>query len=216
MFSSIKVCIGECMTSTDDSVAPLGLAEFAQCIQSIRGRRVVLDSDLAAFYGETTKRFNQQVSRNRQRFPEDFVFQLSTEEAASLRLQIATLNRRRGQHRKFLPYAFTEHGAIMVATLLRSSRATQMSIHVVRAFVEMRALVKSSRELSAKVNHLERKVAVHDREIAELADSMGQLLAAPSPEHERRPIGFIAPGENAAPYVKSRPKAKTPQKAGSG
>ena len=94
---------------------PLSIGEVAQRIVLIRGQRVVLDTDLAAFYGETTKRFNQQVSRNRAWFPEDFMFQLSAEEVAALRLQSATLKTGRGQHRKFLPWAFTEHGALMAS-----------------------------------------------------------------------------------------------------
>jgi ORF6N domain len=128
---------------------PLSIGEVAQRIILIRGRRVVLDTDLAAFYGETTKRFNQQVSRNRARFPEDFMFQLSDEEFASLRLQSATLKSGRGQHRKYLPFAFTEHGTIMAATLLNSPRATALSIYVVRAFVELRGLLSTSKELAA-------------------------------------------------------------------
>jgi hypothetical protein len=167
---------------------------MAQRILSIRGRRVVLDTDLAAFYGETTKRFNQQVSRNRSRFAEDFMFQLSMEEFAALRLQSATLKTGRGQHRKVLPYAFTEHGAIMAATLLNSPRATALSIHVVRAFVELRGLLGGNRELAGKVHALERKVTVHERNIAQLADSMAELLAVPAPT-PKRPIGFIDPDD---------------------
>ena len=103
---------------------PLSIGEIAQRIHLIRGQRVVLDADLAAFYGETTKRFNQQVSRNLARFPADFMFQLNEVEFSALRLQFATLKTGRGQHRKYLPYVFTEHGAIMAATLLNSPRAT--------------------------------------------------------------------------------------------
>lgn len=172
--------------------APLSIGEVAQRIVLIRGQRVVLDTDLAAFYGETTKRFNQQVNRNRARFPEDFMFQLSDEEFAALRLQSATLKTGRGQHRKYLPYAFTEHGAIMAATLLNSPRATALSIYVVRAFVELRGLLSANKELATKVHALERKVSVHERNIAELADSMAALLATPAPP-PKRPIGFINP-----------------------
>ena len=169
---------------------PLSIGEIAQRIQLIRGQRVVLDTDLAAFYGETTKRFNQQVNRNRERFPEDSMFQLSDEEYASLRLQFATLKTGRGQHRKYLPYVFTEHGAIMAATLLNSPRATALSVYVVRAFVELRGMLTSNRELANKVNTLERKVSVHERNIAELVDSMAELLAVPlSPP--KRSIGFV-------------------------
>lgn len=153
---------------------------------------MVLDADLAEFYAETTKRFNQQVSRNRQRFPGDFMFQLAAEEFAALRLQSATLKAGRGRHRKYLPYAFTEHGAIMAATLLNSPRATALSIYVVRAFVELRGLVSTNKELATKVHALERKVSVHERNIAQLADSIAELLTAPATP-PRRPIGFVTP-----------------------
>ena len=199
-------------TGTGTATAqPLSIGEIAQRILLIRGQRVVLDTDLAGFYGETTKRFNQQVSRNRQRFPEDFVFQLSDEEAAASRLQSATLKTGRGQHRKYLPHVFTEHGAIMAATLLNSPRATALSIYVVRAFVELRGIVSSNKELASKVHSLERKVSVHERNIAELADSMAQLLSAP-PAPPKRPIGFVLPedkGDSSKSKVasaKARPK----------
>jgi len=192
---------------------PLSIGEVAQRIVLIRGQRVVLDSDLAAFYGETTKRFNQQVSRNRTRFPEDFMFQLSDEEAAALRLQSATLNgglkTGRGQHRKYLPYAFTEHGAIMAATLLNSHRATALSIYVVRAFVELRGFLGANKELATKVHALERRASVHERNIAELADSMAALLATPPPP-PKRPIGFIDPEpEDKGKKNSSQAKSKT-------
>ena len=175
---------------TPPAAAPLSIGEIAQRIHLIRGQRVVLDTDLAAFYGETTKRFNQQVSRNRARFLEDFMFQLNEDEFAALRLQFATLKTGRGQHRKYAPYVFTEHGAIMAATLLNSPRATALSVYVVRAFVELRGLLTSNRELASKVHTLERKVSVHERNIAELVDSMAELLAAPPPP-PKRSIGFL-------------------------
>lgn len=176
---------------------PLSIGEVAQRIQLIRGQRVVLDTDLAAFYGETTKRFNQQVSRNRERFPDDFMFQLTVDEAAALRLQSATLKSGRGQHRKYLPYVFTEHGAIMAATLLNSPRATALSVYVVRAFVALRGILSSNRELAGKVHSLERKVSVHERNIAELVDSMAELLATPPapPPPPKRSIGFVTQEE---------------------
>ena len=174
------------------NTAPLSIGEIAQRIQLIRGQRVVLDTDLAAFYGETTKRFNQQVNRNRARFPDDFMFQLDEQEFAALRLQFATLKTGRGQHRKYLPKVFTEHGAIMAATLLNSPRATELSVYVVRAFVELRGMLTSNRELASKVHTLERKVSVHERNIAELVDSMAELLAVPPPP-PKRPIGFVTP-----------------------
>lgn len=177
-------------TTSTPNIDPLSIGEVAQRIQLIRGQRVVLDTDLAAFYGETTKRFNQQVKRNLARFPSDFMFQLDDEEFAALRLQTATLKTGRGQHRKYLPYAFTEHGAIMAATLLNSPRATALSVYVVRAFVELRGMLHANQALATKVHQLERKVSVHERSIAQLADSMAEMLAAP-PAPAKRPIGFV-------------------------
>jgi phage regulator Rha-like protein len=198
----------------ENTLQPLAVTEIAQRIRLIRGHRVVLDTDLAAFYGETTKRFNQQVNRNLKRFPPDFMFQLDDEEFAALRLQSATLKPGRGQHRKYLPHAFTEHGAIMAATLLNSERATDISVHVVRAFVEMRAMLATNREMSNKLHQLERKVAGHDASIAGLIDSMRQLLMPPDPP--KRPIGFVTPDDqpkpkaakhaNRAPIAKRLPK----------
>lgn len=176
---------------------PLSIGEVAQRIHLIRGQRVVLDADLASFYGETTKRFNQQVNRNRARFPEDFMFQLNDEEFANLRLQFATSSLKGASHgshggRRYAPMAFTEHGAIMASMVLNSERATALSVYVVRAFVELRGMLSTNRELATKVHALERKVSVHERNIAELVDSMSNLLAAPPPP-PKRPIGFITP-----------------------
>ena len=141
------------------------------------------------------------------RFPADFMFQLDAEEFTALRLQSATLNTGRGQHRKYLPYAFTEHGAIMAATLLNSPRATEISVHVVRAFVELRAMLATNREMSNKLYQLERKVSRHDQAIAELIDSMRQLLAPPDPP--KQPIGFVPPQDKS-----KGPKEARGQKAG--
>ena len=181
--------------ATDTTHEPLSIGDIAGRIRLVRGQRVVLDADLAAFYGETTKRFNQQVRRNLARFPADFMFQLDAEEFAALRLQSATLNAGRGQHRKYLPLAVTEPGAIMAATLLNSPRATEISVHVVRAFVELRAMLATNREMSNKLYQLERKVSRHDQAIAELIDSMRQLLAPPDPP--KRPIGFVPPQDKS-------------------
>ena len=177
--------------------APLSISDIAQRILLIRGQRVILDTDLAAFYGETTKRLNQQVSRNRERFPDDFMFQLNDEEFANLRLQFATSSLKASHGgRRYAPMAFTEHGAIMASMLLNSPRATALSVHVVRAFVELRSLLASNRELATKVHSLERKVSVHERNIAELVDSMAELLAPPAAS-PKRPIGFITPEDKA-------------------
>lgn len=192
-------------TPSEAPPAPLDANDIAQRIQLIRGQRVILDVDLAAFYGETTKRFNQQVRRNLARFPADFMFQLDTEEAQALRLQSATLDaadkpnqgasrgQGRGRYSKYLPLAFTEHGAIMAATLLASPRATQISVYVVRAFVQWRSMLATNRELAQKLHVLERKVSKHDDSIGELIETMRQLLAEPAPH--KRPIGFVHPKE---------------------
>ena len=177
---------------------PLSISDIAQRILLIRGQRVILDTDLAAFYGETTKRLNQQVSRNRERFPDDFMFQLNDEEFANLKLQFATSSLKASHGgRRYAPMAFTEHGAIMASMLLNSPRATALSVHVVRAFVELRSLLTSNRELATKVHSLERKVSVHERNIAELVDSMAELLAPPAAS-PKRPIGFITPADTAS------------------
>ena len=170
---------------------PLSIGEIAQRIHLIRGQRVVLDTDLAAFYGETTKRFNQQVNRNLNRFPAGFMFQLNEQEFANLRLQFATSSLKGGHGgRRYAPLAFTEHGAIMASMVLSSPRATELSVYVVQAFVELRGMLTSNRELANKVNTLERKVSVHERNIAELVDSMAELLAVP-PSPPKRSIGFV-------------------------
>lgn len=175
------------------AIAP-ATQHIARDILVLRGQRVIIDSDLAALYGVTTKRFNEQVRRNRERFPEDFMFQLTTQEAAALRSQFATLKTGRGQHRKYLPYAFTEHGAIMAASVLNSPRAVEMSVYVVRAFVRLREMLASNRELARQFAQLEarldKKLADHDEAIAAILSAIRQLMNPPSPG--RRPIGFTA------------------------
>ena len=174
----------------NEQVALIPAEHIAQSIFVLRGQRVLLDSELAALYGVTTKRFNEQVKRNLTRFPEDFMFQLSTAEANALRSQFATLKTGRGQHRKYLPYAFTEHGAIMAATILNSSLAIEMSVHVVRAFVQLRDLLTSNRQLAEKFAELERKVSSHDQAIAGILKAIRELMHTPEPK--KRPIGFTA------------------------
>jgi hypothetical protein len=146
----------------------------------------MLDADLAELYGVETRRLNEQISRNRGRFPEDFMFQLTAEEFANLKSQFATSSW--GGRRK-LPYAFTEHGAIMAASVLNSPRAIEISVHVVRAFIHLRELVSSNNELSQKLDKLERKFAGHDRAISELINTIRQLMS-PSASDKKRPIGF--------------------------
>jgi hypothetical protein len=180
------------------STAPLTIGDIAQRIRLIRGQRVILDTDLAAFYGETTKRFNQQVNRNLARFPAGFMFQLEDEEFANLRLQIATSSLKASHGgRRYAPLAFTEHGAIMASMVLNSPRATELSIYVVQAFVELRSMLATNRELSNKLHLLERKVSKHDQTLGELVDSIRQLLAPP--ESPKRPIGFVTPEDKPKP-----------------
>ena len=160
----------------------------------VRGQKVMLDADLAELYGVTTKRLNEQVKRNIDRFPLDFMFLLTKQEAESLRSQIATLKRGRGQHRKYMPYVFTEHGAIMAASVLDSERAVQVSIYVVRAFVQLREMLSSNKALARKLSELERKLTTHDHAITELIEAIRQLMTPPEPK-KKRPIGFAPWGD---------------------
>ncbi len=155
----------------------------------IGGRKVLLDADLAALYGVSTKRFNEQVRRNLKRFPPDFMFRLRAEQWRALRSQFATLEAGRGKHRKYLPLAFTEHGAIMAAAVLNSARAVEVSVYVVRAFVRLRELLASNNELARRLDQHEKKLGVHDRAIGGLVSAIRELMAAPEPQ--RRPIGFV-------------------------
>jgi hypothetical protein len=146
-------------------------------IRRIRGHAVILDSELAALYGVTAKRLNEQVKRNDARFPEDFMFQLTSAEWDSLRPQFATL--KRGQHRKYLPYVFTEHGAIMAATVLNSSQAISMSLSLVRSFIKLRRSALSVEALSRKVHGLEKGFKVHGETFNVVFDALRQLMAPP-------------------------------------
>jgi len=161
-------------------------------IREIRGERVLLDSDLARIYGVPTFRFNEAVKRNLDRFPQDFRFQLTREEAGSLRSQMAILKSGRGRHRKFLPYAFTEHGAIMAANVLNSPQAVQMSVFVVRAFVALRQDLGRYSALRRKLAELERTQKLHGDSLETILDALRQLEDTTSwayPEG-RRLIGF--------------------------
>ncbi len=156
----------------------------------LRHQRVVLDSDLAELYGVTVKRLNQQVQRNQDRFPADFMFRLNTKEDQILRLQIATSKKGRGG-RRYPPYAFTEHGAIMAATVLNSKRAIEMSVFVVRAFVRMREMLLKNRQLAAKINELDRRLETHDTAIQDLIEAIKELMTPG--ETSKRKIGFQLP-----------------------
>lgn len=190
------------------------VANITSVIRVIRGQRVILDFDLAHIYGVPTKRLNEQVKRNRSRFPADFLFQLNAAEADSLRSQFATLKSGRGQHRKFHPYAFTEHGAIMAANVLNSPEAVRMSVFVVRAFVQMRDLLGSTKDLAKQLAALEKKLAArldgHESAIVEVLQRLMNILdpppPPPEPETPKRRIGFhVEPEEK--PVAKARKKA---------
>jgi hypothetical protein len=154
----------------------------------LRSQKVILDSDLAGLYGVPVKRLNEQVKRNQERFPPDFMFQISAEEQQSLRSQNAT-SKRGG--RRYLPYAFTEHGAIMAATVLNSERAVEMSVFVVRAFVRLREMLSTNQQLSGKIDELERRLDTHDASIQELIEAIRELMEPPPAS--ARPIGFQLP-----------------------
>jgi len=158
----------------------------------IRGRRVIIDADLADLYGVETRRLNEQVKRNIDRFPPDFMFQLTEEEFDNLMSQIATSSGAWGGKRK-LPYAFTEHGAIMAAAVLNSPRAVQVSVYVVRAFVKLREMLSSQKKLAEKFAELESKLEKHDRQITVIVDAIKQLMR--EPEKPKRRIGFKADDE---------------------
>lgn len=170
----------------DSALVPVG--PIAQSIVILRGHRVLLDADLAVLYGVTTARLNQQVRRNLERFPGDFMFQLTAEEHTALMLQSATSKPGRGGRRK-LPLAFTEHGAIMAATVLNSTRAVEMGIYVVRVFIQLRDLLASNKELAQKFAELERKVSTHDQTITGIIKTIRELMNPPEPK--KRPIGFV-------------------------
>jgi phage regulator Rha-like protein len=173
-------------------------------IRTVRGQKVILADDLARLYGVPTKRLNEQVKRNRRRFPDDFLFRLNRDEARSLlrsRSQIATL--KRGANLKYLPYAFTENGAVMSANILNSPRAVRMSVFVVRAFVKMRELLNGTRELAAELKKLEAQLTarldVHETAIVEVLQRIMEILNPPPqpPDPPRRQIGFHVPRDAA-------------------
>jgi phage regulator Rha-like protein len=156
----------------------------------LRHQRVILDSDLAELYGVPVRQLNQQVKRNRDRFPGDFMFQLTAKEDGALRSQIVISKKGRGG-RRYPPYAFTEHGAIMAATVLNSKRAIEMSVFIVRAFVRMREMLAKNRQLAAKINELDRRLETHDTAIQEIIEAIKELMLPESPS--KRKIGFQLP-----------------------
>ena len=155
-------------------------------IFQVRGKKVMLDSDLASLYGVETKALTQAVKRNKSRFPEDFMFQLTKEEFISLRSQIVTSNR---GGRRYLPYAFTEHGVAMLSSVLNSERAIQVNILIMRAFTKLREILLTHKDLAVRIEALEKKYAEHDQTIKEIFQAIKQLLEPPLPK-EKKIIGF--------------------------
>ena len=175
-------------------------------IITIRGQKVILDADLARVYGVETRVLKQAVRRNTEKFPTDFMFQLTREEArdiALLRSQTVTL--KRGQHIKYLPYAFTEHGAFMAAAVLNSPRAVQMSVFVVRAFIKMREQLLNRAELEKRLADIEKVLLSHDAALRDLYQKIRPLLLPP-PEPPRKKIGFGV-REKRARYRAKRKRA---------
>jgi hypothetical protein len=181
------------------------IANVEGAIHLIRGQRVMLDSDLAAIYGVTTKRLNEQLRRNRSRFPSDFAFQLTAEEFTNLKSQIATSSFHGG--RRYRPWVFTEHGALMLASVLNSEIAVQASVRVVRAFVRLREMVAANAQLAVKLEELERRFDSHDDAIANLFATLKQLLE-PAEAPKRREIGFHVREEAARYRVRKAPGIK--------
>jgi hypothetical protein len=170
------------------AIIPVERAE--RSILLLRGQRIILATDLAELYGVPVKQLNQAVTRNRSRFPADFVFQLTWEEARHLRFQSGTLT---GRHFRYRPYAFTEHGAVMAANVLRSPLAVKASVYVVRAFVQLREMLATHHQLAAKLSELESKLQDHDGQIIAIVDAIRQLMAEPRPR--RKPaIGYHTEG----------------------
>jgi hypothetical protein len=176
-------------------VANLVPAErIERLILLIRGHKVLLDTDLAQLYNVSTKVLNQAVRRNKDRFPSDFIFQLTAEEVYSLRSQTVTLETGRGRHRKYLPYAFSEQGIAMLSSVLRSKRAVHVNIEIMRAFVRLRELLATHKDLARKLEALEKK---YDAQFKIVFDAIRQLMSPEAPK--KRKIGFLV-SEKAAKY----------------
>ncbi len=174
--------------------------QVAKLIHLARGEKVMLDSDLAMLYGVTTGNLNKAVKRNPQRFPSDFMFQLSDEEVAGLIFQSGTSKQRGG--RRHNPYVFTEQGVAMLSSVLRSERAVQVNVAVMRAFVGLRRMLGANEALARKLGELERRLEGHDQAIRSLFDAIRQLMAPPAKPH--KPIGFQVREPRSAYRVKAR------------
>lgn len=167
-------------------------ARIAARIIVLRGQRVMIDADLAELYGVETKRLNEQVRRNRARFPRDFAFQLTPAERSEVVAICDHLERLK--YSSSLPHAFTEHGALMAASVLNTPRAVEVSVYVVRAFVQIREMLSSSKELALRLAELESKFAARDQTIADIITTIRELMA-PSEAPRKPPIGFVRSAE---------------------
>jgi ORF6N domain len=171
------------------SRVPVAISTIPRRIHFIRELKVMLDRDLAELYGVPTKVFNQAIKRNRDRFPADFMFQLTPPELRSLRSQFVTSNSSRGG-RRYRPYAFTQEGVAMLSSVLKSERAVQVNIAVMRAFVSLREMATGYRNIARKLSELEKRCDTHDHHIKAVFDTLRKLIQAPEPA--RRPMGFVA------------------------
>ena len=187
----------------------LTIESVESAIYHIGGVRVMLDSDLAKFYGVPTKVLNQAVRRNKHRFPVDFAFQLTAEDFANLRSQFVTSSSPHGG-RRFLPWVFTEHGAVMLASVINSAAAISASVQIVRAFVKMHKTL-SAPDLSTKLMEIEMRLGGHDADITTLLDIVRQMAAEPQPDNHRREIGFHTLREEPATYG-AKPKRTRKEK----
>lgn len=174
------------MTARKSNIIPAEVIESK--IYLIRGLRVMLDSDLAKLYGVSTANLNKAVKRNIDRFPEDFMFQLTRKEFNDLIFQIGISKKQRGG-RRFLPFVFTEQGVAMLSSVLRSERAIRVNITIMRVFVRLRQIITTHKELAEKLNELERRLEMHDVEIRKIFDAIRQLMS--QPEQSKRKIGFV-------------------------
>ena len=172
----------------------MNLTVIQQKIFEIRGQKIMLDFDLANLYEVDTKVFNQAIKRNLDSFPGDFMFQMTKDEWDSLRSQIVTLKNGRGQHKKYLPYAFTEHGVTMLASVLKSPKARKMNIEIVRAFIALRKWAVNHRELISQIAELRQRLGEHDVQLNQIYDAIENLMDSKADEkkwEERDRIGFI-------------------------
>ncbi|HZR19196.1 MAG TPA: ORF6N domain-containing protein [Verrucomicrobiae bacterium] len=173
------------------------IERIQRTIYLLRGEKVMLDRDLAILYGVSTGNLNKAVKRNLGRFPPDFMFQLTPEESEALRFQFGSL--RRGQHFKYLPFAFTEQGVAMLSTVLHSDRAVQVNIAIMRAFVQLRRVLGSHVELARKLSELEKRIEGHDDAIRSLFEAIRQLMNPSIPQQPPREIGFHVKGCRPSP-----------------